>query len=170
MSTAIANPVSPTLSSNSVVSDLENALMQSIGKGMQSGESTDSGSLKQEMQLLTELLNQSDSTQNNPTATATPSTSGTPSASGTPTTDSDPTTSGTPSTSGGDPTKTSTGDPTKSDPSSKADARLHRAEARLDKALEQTITDSLQDGQSPVNGNALQQEMNLLIQLLGQSA
>ncbi|MBV8809469.1 MAG: hypothetical protein JO033_12420 [Acidobacteriaceae bacterium] len=61
----ISNPMSVTsLSPDSVVSNLENALMQNIGQDMQGGQSVNGGNVQQEMQLLTELLNQSNSSEN----------------------------------------------------------------------------------------------------------
>ena len=143
--TIVANPVSLTsLNPNSIVSDLENALIQNVGQGLQTGQSTNSESLQQEMQLLTDLLNQSSNSASNsgPTSSSDPSTS-----SSSPSTSSDPSTSSTTNDSG-----------------------MGKPERKLETALEKNITDRLQNGQSPNNGNALQQEMNLLIELLGQNA
>lgn len=161
LSTAIANPVPSltTLDPSSVVSGLENALMQNIGQGLQSGQSTNSGSLQQEMQLLTDLLNQSDNGQSNssPASSADPSTN-----SGDPSSTSDPSASSAPSSTSSDPSTGSS--------SSRNNNGIGKPERKLESALEQNITNRLQNGQSPNNGNSLEQEMNLLIQLLGQSA
>ena len=140
-SATIANPVSLTsLNPNNIVSELEDALMQGIGQALQTGQSTNDSSLQQEMQLLAELLNQSNNTDSNPSQTGS----------------SDPSTnSSNPSTSSGG-TKHSTG--------------LHQTESKLESALERDITKLLQNGQTANNSSALQQEMNLLIQLLGQGA
>ncbi|MBV9766793.1 MAG: hypothetical protein JOZ48_18255 [Acidobacteriaceae bacterium] len=139
-STSIANPVSSTnLNPTGIVSDLENALMQSIEQGVQGGQSTDSGTLQKEMQLLTALLNQSDSTQNDPSKQG---------------------------------ASTGTGQsPTHNDGTSN-NKGISRAESRLERALEQNITNLLQNNQNSTNNNnnSLQQEMNLLIELLGQTA
>ncbi len=65
--TPIANPMSVTsLSPDSVVSNLQNVLMQNIRQDMQAGQTVNGGNLQQEMQLLTELLNQSNSSESNP--------------------------------------------------------------------------------------------------------
>ncbi|MBV8072908.1 MAG: hypothetical protein JO270_23600 [Acidobacteriaceae bacterium] len=149
-----ANPVSfSTPNSSSVVSDLEGALMQNIGQSLQAGQSTNSGSLQQEMQLLTDLLNQSNSSQSNsgPASRSDSSTSnGTSSASSKQTSrSSDP--------------STATGDPTKNN-------GIAKPEKNLESALEQNMIDRMQNGQGQNNVSSLQQEMNLLIQLLGQGA
>ncbi len=106
--------------------------MQSIGQGMQTGQSPNDASLQQEMQLLTELLNQSNTSDSNPSQKS--------------------------------------GSHCTSSDGSKHNNGIHKTEAKLESALEQDITKLLQNGQTANNGNALQQEMNLLIQLLGQGA
>ena len=150
-SPTIANPVStPNLGADSTVSNLENALMQSIEQGLQGGQSSNSAGLQQEMQLLTDLLNQSNTDSNSSqTGASTPATGSTD-----PSTNSDPSTSTDPST--------------KADPTN--NGRQHRTESKLERELERTITQGLQSGQTPSQGNALDQEMQLLIQLLGQNA
>jgi len=149
-----ANPVSfSTPNSSSVVSDLEGALMQNIGQSLQAGQSTNSGSLQQEMQLLTDLLNQSNSSQSNsgPASRSDSSTSnGTSSASS-----KQPSRSSDPSTATADPTKNN---------------GIAKPEKNLESALEQNMIDRMQNGQGQNNVSSLQQEMNLLIQLLGQGA
>ncbi len=160
MGTTISNPVSLTsFNPGTVVSDLGNALMKSIGQDLQSGQSADSAALPQEMRLLTELLNQSNESGSNPG----PTNSGAPStgSSDPPTDSGDPSASSTPpSTSGYSSTSTS---PTNN-------GGLDTTESKLETALERNITDRLQNGQTPNNGNTLQQEMNLLIEVLGQGA
>ena len=147
MGTTISNPISLASSTpNSVVSDLENALMNSIGQEMQSGQNTNGAGLQQEMQLLTELLSQSDNSQGN----------------------SSPANGSAPSTNSGDPPASSAPSSTSSNPTNTGGA--DKSEKKLDTALERNITDRLQNGQNPNNGNALGQEMNLLIELLGQGA
>lgn len=149
----------PDLNSTAVVSDLESALMRSIGQGMQSGNAGN-GMLQPEMRLLTEMLNQSNGSESNPSpATGDPSTiASAPSANS-----ADPSASGTnPSTNASDPSGSNGSNPGTS-------AELGRKEAKLNSALEQNITNRLDNGQSPKNNNGLEQEMNLLIQLLNQN-
>lgn len=161
MSTAISNPVSLTnLNPGSVVSNLEDALMKSIGQGVQSGQSTDNASLHQEMQLLTELLNQSDNNESPTTqnSSAPLTISGDPSTNG-----SDPSASTAPSSASSNPS-TSTSSSTNSNSST------DKTERKLERALERNVTDRLQAGQTPSDDNALQQEMQLLIKLLAPGA
>lgn len=140
MGATISNPVSLTsFNPGSVVSDLGNALTKSIGQGLQSGQSADSAGLQQEMQLLTELLNQSNYSGSN----------------------SGPTNSSAPSASSSGPSTSS---------SPRNNNALDNTESKLETALERNITDRLQNGQTPNNGDTLQQEMNLLIEVLGQGA
>ncbi len=160
MAATISNPVSiTTFNPGSVVSDLGNALMKSIGQDLQSGQSADSAGLQQEMQLLTDLLNQSNDSGSNPgpTNSSAPSTnsSNAPTDSGDPSASSAP-----PSTSGFSSISSS---PTNN-------SGLDKAESKLEAALAGNVTDRLQNGQTPNSGNALQEEMNLLIEVLGQGA
>ena len=135
--TLATSPLSP--SSNSIVTDLESALMQSIDQGLQAGQGTSSGGLQQEMQLLTDLLNQSTSNQNDPSQQS-------------------------PSPGGSTPQT-----PTTDNSSPNTNSGVNRAESRLERVLEGDITKALQNGQQPTKNNSLGEEVNLLIQLLSQS-
>ena len=145
--TTIANPVSvASLNPGSVVSDLEGALTRSIGQGLQAAQSTKSGGLQQEMKLLTDLLSQSDNTRSDPS-----------------------------SKGSSDPLASSTQPSTRDDPSTNSSSSTNsngigKTEQKLESALEQNITNQLQNNKTPTNGSSLEQEMNLLIQLLGQNA
>lgn len=176
MATTISSPASVSnFSSSSVVSNLEDALMKNIGQGIQSGQSADSAGMQTEMQLLTQLFNQSSTGGNtaNPTAASTLSTgSGDPSTASSPSsTASSPSDSSSPSSAGSSPSSDgSSGSGSSNSTGSTSNRGVDRTERKLEGDLESNITSRLQDGQSPKSGNALNQEMNLLIELLGQNA
>ena len=131
--TTIANPVSfANLGPETAVSDLESALMQNIGQDVQTGQGLNSANAQQEMNLLTELLNPTNTNQNDPSQKA---------------------------QSDGNEINDSPGK-----------SNLDEAYSNLESALEQNITKGLQNGQNPTNSNSVGQEVNLLIQLLSQSA
>lgn len=158
MMTTISNPASlASVNSSNAVSNLEDALVQNIGQDFEAGQSTNNGSLQQEMQLLTDLLNQSD----NSGSTSSPASSSDPL-----TNSGDPSATSVPSASS--PPSSTSSDPSTSSGSSTNNNHIGIGERKLESALEQNVTDRLQNGQSPNNGNTVEQEMNLLIQLLGQ--